>query len=107
MDKKLRGNILRGSAATSIGTISGMVFQFLTVMVMTRYVTKEDLGIYVLVIVIVNMFNLLGGLGVELTMVKFIASKKAEESQDVLFPVLVIRAFGSLLFSLIFIAIGR
>ena len=107
MDKKLRGNILRGSAATSIGTISGMVFQFLTVMVMTRYVTKEDLGIYVLIIVIVNMFNLLGGLGVELTMVKFIASKKAEESQDVLFPVLVIRAFGSLLFSLIFIAIGR
>jgi O-antigen/teichoic acid export membrane protein len=107
MDKNLRANILKGSAATSIGTITGMVFQFLTVMVMTRYVSKDDLGIYVLVIVIVNMFNLLGGFGVELTMVKFIASKKKEESHDVLFPVLVVRTLGSFIFSIVFILTGR
>lgn len=107
MDKELKRNILRGSAATSIGAVTGMVFQFLTVMVLTRYVSKDALGIYVLVIVIVNMFNLLGGLGVELTMVKFIASKKNEESQDVLFPVLIIRTFGSLFFSIVFMLIGK
>ncbi len=107
MDKKLKRNILKGSAASSIGTISSMVFQFFTIMIMTRYVSKDDLGIYVLVIVIVNMFNLLGGLGVELTMVKFIASKKSEDNQDVLLPVLIIRGLGSLFFSIVFIIIGR
>jgi len=107
MDKKLKSNILKGSAATSIGTVSGMVFQFFTIMLLTRYVSKDQLGIYVLVLVIVNMFNLLGGLGVELTMVKLIASKKREENQDVLLPVLIIRTFGSIFFSLVFILTGK
>ena len=70
MDKEFKKNILKSSASTSIGTITSMVFQFLSVMIMTRYVTKEDFGIYVLIIVAVNFFNLLGGLGLELTMVK-------------------------------------
>jgi O-antigen/teichoic acid export membrane protein len=107
MDNKLKLNIIKGSAASSIGTISSMVFQFFTIMIMTRYVSKDDLGIYVLVIVIVNMFNLLGGLGVELTMIKYIASKKREDNQDVLLPVLIIRGFGSLIFSIVFVIIGR
>ncbi|HKI79748.1 MAG TPA: flippase [Ignavibacteriaceae bacterium] len=107
MDKRLKSNILKGSAATSIGTISGMLFQFLTIMLLTRYVTKDDLGIYVLVLVIVGMFNLLSGLGVGLTMVKFIASQNNEERQSVLLPVLLIRAFGAILFSIIFILTGK
>ncbi|HKI78173.1 MAG TPA: oligosaccharide flippase family protein [Ignavibacteriaceae bacterium] len=107
MDKKLKSKILKGSASTSIGTISGMIFQFFTIMILTRYVTKDDLGIYVLVLVIVNMFTLLGGLGVGLTMVKFIASKKKEENRNILLPVLLIRAFGSLLFSLFFLLTAK
>ena len=107
MDKQLKKNILKGSAATSIGTISGMVFQFLTVMILARYVTKDDLGIYVLVIVVSGMLNLLGGLGLGLTMVKYIASNIIEEKEDVLFPVLLIRAFGCLLFGVLFLLLGR
>lgn len=102
MDKNLKKNILKGSAATSIGTVTGMIFQFVTVMIMARYVPKDDFGIYVLVMVIVNMFNLLGGFGLELTMVKFIASAIKEENQTVLTPVLVLRGIGSILFSIIF-----
>jgi O-antigen/teichoic acid export membrane protein len=107
MDKKIKKNILKGSAATSIGTISGMIFQFLTIMILTRVVSKDELGIYLLVMVIVNMFNLLGGLGVRITMVKFIASDNIEERQDVLLPVLLLRAFGSIMFSIIFIITAR
>ena len=103
MDKKLKRNILKSSAATSIGTISSMAFQFITIMIMTRYVPKEDFGIYALVIVIVHMFNLLGGLGVELTMVKFIANDNLDERKNVLMPVLVLRTIGSIIFSVIFI----
>lgn len=107
MDKNLKKNILKGSAATSIGTITGMIFQFATVMIMARYVPKDDFGIYVLVMVIVNMFNLLGGFGLELTMVKFIASAMKEEKETVLSPVLVLRGIGSILFSIIFFLTAR
>ena len=107
MDKQLKSNILKGAASTSIGTISGMVFQFFTIMILTRYVSKDDLGIYVLVLVIVNMFNLLGGLGVGLSLVKFISSKKKEENQNILMPVLLIRTFGTLFFTLFFLLSAR
>jgi PST family polysaccharide transporter/teichuronic acid exporter len=107
MDKQIKKNILKGSAATSIGTISGMIFQFLTIVILTRFVSKDELGLYLLVMVIVNMFNLLGGLGVRITMVKFIASANIEERQDVLLPVLLLRAFGSIMFSIIFIITAR
>ena len=107
MDKKLRKNILKGSAATTIGTISANLFNFLTVMVLARYVSKDDLGIYVLIIVISNMFNLLGGFGLDLTLVKFIASKKEGENQNILIPVLNISVIGSLLISIVFIVTGR
>ncbi len=107
MDKKLKRNILKGTAATSIGTVSGMFFQFLTIMIMTRYVSKDDLGIYFLIIVIVNMFNIFGGLGLELTMVKSIASDNDQESRDVLIPVLLLRMLGCILFGAVFIFTGR
>ena len=107
MDKKLKGSILRGSAATSIGTISANLFNFITIMVFARYVSKDDLGIYVLVTVITNMFNLLGGFGLDISMINFISSKNAEERQSILLPVLNISAIGSLLISIVFIISGR
>ena len=107
MDKTLKKNILKGSAATSIGTITGMVFQFITVMLMTRYITKNDFGIYVLVMVLVSMFNLLGGFGLELTMVKSIASTTKDKPSDVLIPVLVLRGLGLILYSIIFLLAAK
>lgn len=107
MDKELKKNILKSSAATSIGTISSMMFQFLTIMIMTRYVTKEDFGIYVLIIVIVNMYNLLAGLGVELTMVKLIASDDLGRKKDVLLPVLLLRTVGAIFFGVVFILTSK
>ncbi len=107
MDKDLRRNILKGSAATSIGTISGMVFQFLTILFVARYYSKSDFGLYTLIIVFVNMFNLFGGLGLELTMVKSIASDITEEKFGVLSPVLILRLIGSLIFSAFLIIGGK
>ena len=76
-------------------------------MILTRVVSKDELGLYLLIMVIVNMFNLLGGLGVRITMVKFIASEKIEERQDVLLPVLLLRAIGAIIFSIIFIITAK
>lgn len=107
MDKNFKKNILKGSLATSIGTLSGMLFQFLTVMLVVRYVTKNEMGMYALIMVVVNMFSLLAGLGLELTMVKSIASSKIEENKDILIPILVLRAVGAFVFSIIFLLAGK
>jgi len=107
MDKTFKKNILKGSAATSIGAVGSMVFHFLSIMVMTRYLAKEEFGIYVLIIVVVNLFNLVGGLGLELTMVKSIASEIAEEKKSVLLPVLTIRGISLVIISVVFIISGR
>ena len=103
MDKLLKKNRRKGSAATSIGTISGMIFQFLTIMIMTRYVSKDDFGIYVLVIkVIVNMFNLLGGLGLELTMVKNPLPVMMSKKIRMFYCLFLECSVGLLVFSLLF-----
>lgn len=107
MDKQFKKNILKGSASTSVGTIASMIFQFLSVMIMTRYVSKEDFGIYVLIIVAVNFFNLLGGLGLELTMVKWIASGKEEERNYILYPVLRLRALSLIFIGALFFFTGK
>ncbi|MBK6914252.1 MAG: oligosaccharide flippase family protein [Ignavibacteriales bacterium] len=84
-----------------------MLFQFLTVMLVVRYVTKNEMGMYALIMVVVNMFSLLGGLGLELTMVKSIASSKVEENKDILIPILVLRALGAFVFSIVFLLAGK
>ncbi|MCB9058444.1 MAG: flippase [Calditrichae bacterium] len=107
MDKKFKKNILKGSLATSLGTVSGMVFQFLTIMLIVRYVSKDEMGIYSLILIVSNMFSLIAGLGLDLTMVKSIASSNERENKDVLVPVLILRGISALLFSGIFIFTGK
>jgi len=100
MDKGFKKNILKSTVSTSVGTISSMVFQFFSVMILTRYVSKEEFGIYVLIIVAINFFNLLGGLGLELTVEKSISSEDSDERNYILYPDVIItyniiRQFGS------------
>ncbi|MCZ6703701.1 MAG: oligosaccharide flippase family protein [Ignavibacteria bacterium] len=107
MDKGFKKNILKSSVSTSVGTISSMVFQFFSVMIMTRYVSKEEFGIYVLIIVAINFFNLLGGLGLELTMVKSIASENSDERKYILYPVLLLRTITLVILSVILLLAGN
>ena len=67
MDKQFKSKFLKGSFTTAIGTVSSMGFHFLSIMIMTRYLPKEEFGLYILIIAIVNFFNLFCGLGLDLT----------------------------------------
>jgi O-antigen/teichoic acid export membrane protein len=102
MDKDFKKNFLKGSIATSLGTVSSMVFHFVSIMIMTRSLSKEEFGIYALILIIVHLFNLLSGLGLELTLVKHIAGGKDEEKNSVLFPVLLLRTGQMLLIATLF-----
>ena len=91
MDKNFKRDFIKGSAATSLGTIEAMVFQFLSIVIITRYVTKEEFGIYVLIVVIANFLDTFSGLALEQSLVKFISSANDMERRSTLFPALIIR----------------
>jgi O-antigen/teichoic acid export membrane protein len=92
MDINFKKDFIKGSAATSLGTFISMFFQFLTILILTRYLSARVYGLYILIITIVNLFNILGGLGLELTLVKSISSADKEEKESILKPILVLRS---------------
>ncbi|NOZ61316.1 MAG: oligosaccharide flippase family protein [Calditrichaeota bacterium] len=102
MNNRFRLNIFKGSAAASIGTTSQMVLYFLTIMLLTRFLPKSDFGIYVLIIAIANITNVLTGLGLNLTLVKYVASEKKSERDFVVLPVLTTRIIILLVVAILF-----
>ena len=91
MDKNFKRDFIKGSAATSLGTIVAMVFQFLSIVIITRYVTKEEFGIYVLIIVISTFLDAISGLALEQSLVKFISSAEDLERKSTFIPTLIMR----------------
>ena len=91
MDKSFKRDFIKGSAATSIGTIVAMVLQFLSILIITRQITKEEFGIYVLIIVISTFLDTVSSLALEQSLVKFISSAEDLERRSTLIPTLIIR----------------
>ena len=99
MDKSFKRDFIKGSAAASMGTIVAMVFQFLSIVIITRHVTKEEFGVYVLIIVISTFLDTASGMALEQSLVKFISSADEQERKSTFIPTLIIRII------LIFIAV--
>ena len=91
MDKSFKRDFIKGSAAASMGTIVAMVFQFLSIVIITRYVAKEEFGIYVLIIVISTFLDTFSGLALEQSLVKFISSADDLERRSTFIPTLLVR----------------
>ena len=91
MDKSFKRDFIKGSAATSIATIVAMVFQFSGILIITRQITKEEFGIYVLIIVISTFLDTVSSLALEQSLVKFISSAEDLERRSTMIPTLIIR----------------
>jgi O-antigen/teichoic acid export membrane protein len=91
MDKSFKRDFIKGSAAASMGAIVAMVFQFLSIVIITRHITKEEFGIYVLIIVISTFLDAVSGLALEQSLVKFISSADDLEKRSTFIPILIIR----------------
>ena len=91
MDKNFKRDFIKGSAATSMATIVAMVFQFLGILIITWQITKEEFGIYVLIIVISTFLDTISSLALEQSLVKFISSAEDLERRSTLIPTLIIR----------------
>ncbi len=107
MDKSFKRDFIKGSAITSMGTIAAMVFHFLSIMIITRQITKEEFGIYVLIIVISNFLVVVSGLGLNLSIVKFLSSAKDLERRSIFIPTLIIRIIVLLVAIILVVLFGN
>ena len=70
MDKGFISNLLKGLVSTSFGSMVTIVFHFVSIMLMTRYVPKEVVGMYFLALAVVQVLKIIGRLGLDLTLSK-------------------------------------
>jgi len=107
MNNKLITNLLKGSISTSVGQISTIGFHFLSIMLMTRYMPKEDFGIYLLILLVVHALKILSGLGLDLTLVKFVVNDDIAENNKTFWVIVLVRFAQLMLISILFYSLGK
>lgn len=95
-DKNFISKFLRGSAFTSLGTIVSIVFHFVSIKILAEYMEVEAFGIYSVVIIISHGFQILGGLGLNLGLVRNLSGDNEQEKKEVVSAVFMAR-FGQLI----------
>ena len=73
----------RGMATSTVANVLGMVASLVTVMIAARVVTKEQLGAYFLILVVVQIGATLGDIGMRNTVIQVLASVNAPERTNV------------------------
>jgi O-antigen/teichoic acid export membrane protein len=73
MDKNFTSHLLKGLLSTSFGSIVTIGFHFLSILLMTRYVLKDVLGLYFWALAINAFLAVISGLGLDLTLSKFVS----------------------------------
>ena len=106
MNKNFISGFLKGSAFTSLGTLSTVVFHFLSISLMTRFVTREELGLYFLILAIVNGIKILGSLGLDLTLVKFLTSEEKDVQEDTFAAIIWVRLLVLIGFTILVYVLG-
>lgn len=101
MDEKFKKAFIKGSAAATLGTLISMGFHLFSIGILTRVLPKEAFGGYVIFLIIVNFFNLVSSLGLNITLVKFISNDKLEENKSSLRAIMITRVY-----TLIFLAVS-
>jgi len=107
MDKKFKEKFLRKSAATFIGQAASMAFHFVSIMILTRVISKEDFGIYALILVINNLFLILSSMGLDVTLVKFISSDSDGKKKSVFTRIVSLKILSLLFFVVLFLFAGE
>lgn len=101
MDKTFVSKFLKGSFSTSFGTLSTLALHFLSISIMSRYVPKEVLGLYFLIVAIATFGKILSSLGMDLTLVQILASEEEETQQQSFFAIVCLRIITVLSLSLL------
>ncbi len=107
MDKRFTSNLLKGLVSTSFGSVVTIGFHFLSILLITRYVPKDVLGMYFLALAVVTLLTIISGLGLDLTLSKFLSGGERHLQKDTIASTVVVRFISVTSVGLIFYAAGR
>jgi O-antigen/teichoic acid export membrane protein len=107
MDTNFVSRFLRNSAVVTTSTVTSMLFHFLSITILARHLSKDDFGIYVFILLMANFLTKLCGLGLELTLVKFIADRDYQDRDAAVWPIVKLRALSVMIVCLLFCFTGR
>lgn len=72
---------LKGFLSSSTGTAATVLIHFFSIVFIVKQAPVEDFGLYMLLLALVHGLRILAGLGLDLTLVKFISSEKSENNR--------------------------
>jgi len=107
MDKHFTSDLLKSLVSTSSGSVVTVGFHFVSVLLMTRYVPQDVLGMYFLALAVVHFLKIASGLGLDLTLSKFVSGSDESLQQDALASTLAVRLLSTTAVSLIFYSAGQ
>jgi PST family polysaccharide transporter len=107
MENRFVSNLLKGLVSTSFGSIATLGFHFSSVLLMTRYVSKDMLGMYFLALAVVQVLKIISGLGLDLTLAKSVSGASRQLQQDTVASIVAVRFISITSIGLIFYTAGR
>jgi O-antigen/teichoic acid export membrane protein len=103
MEKNFLERFLKGFASTFLGQVISTLFHFASIMILTREISKVDFGIYTLIIVVSGFLLTISGLGLDLTLVKFMSGTDKMEGKVAFSKILLTRILSFILFTILFV----
>jgi O-antigen/teichoic acid export membrane protein len=103
MDSKFKKKFLKGSLAVTIGQVFGVVANFVSIMILTRHLIKQDFGSFTLILTVSVLLQLVSGLGLDSTLVQFLNVKKNESKEIIFAKLLTIRLISLLVIVILFL----
>lgn len=91
MEKGFVRALIKDSALTSVGAAFTVFFHFLSIVILSRYLGKNPLGLYFLIMAVCHVLTVISGLGLDLTLVKFLSAEGSGEPGQAFWPILTIR----------------
>lgn len=82
--------------SSSTGTLVAIVINFLTITLIVKAVPKETFGFYILALAMVNGLRIIGGLGLDLTLVKFLTQAGGAAASGAVFSTILLLRLGVL-----------
>lgn len=106
-DKNFVSKFLKGSAFTTLGTMVSVVFHFISIKVLAEYMPVEAFGVYSLIVIVSHGFQILGGLGLNLGLVRNLSGEDEREKKEVVSAVFLARFGQLIILSIIVLTTGH
>lgn len=84
MDNELKTKLFKGTISTTVGQTITLVFHFLSIFILARFLSKEDFGVYSIFWSVNYILLVLSSIGLDMTVVKYLNEQKIEDKNNLI-----------------------